>query len=59
MTREAAEASGAACVDAGQVGEKAENAAKGLFAHPGVAAHPGDLGMRRIADLILEGFGRQ
>ena len=28
----------------------------GLFAHDGVANHPGDLGMRRLAELILAGF---
>ncbi len=55
-TREAATEVGAAYVDAGHLGAKAENKAIGLFSHGGVANHPGDLGMKSLADLILEGF---
>ena len=47
---------GAVYVDAGSLGASAENKAIGLFAHDGVANHPGDLGMRRLAELILAGF---
>lgn len=57
LTRCAAEEVKAAYVDAGFVGEDSANRAIGLFAHSGVANHPGDLGMRRIADAILAGFG--
>lgn len=55
-TKLAAEDSGAVYVDAGSLGASAENKAIGLFAHDGVANHPGDLGMRRLAELILAGF---
>ena len=55
-TENAAKASGAKYVDAGDLGEKDENKAIGLFSHEGVAAHPGDIGMRRLADLILAKF---
>ena len=55
-TEKAAAEVGAACVDAGSLGSSDKNKAKGLFWHSGVANHPGDLGMRRIADLILAGF---
>ena len=57
--KEAAKAAaevGAVYVDAGPLGDKDENKAIGLFSHGGVANHPGDLGMKRLADLILKGF---
>ena len=55
-TEKAAADVGAVYVDASPLGSKDENKAKGLFWHRGVANHPGDLGMRRLADLILTGF---
>lgn len=56
-TARAAAEAGATYVDAGPLGDNDENMAIGLFAHNGVARHPGDLGMRRLAELILSGFG--
>ena len=55
-TARAAAEVGAVYVDAGHLGEEDENKAIGLFSHGGVANHPGDLGMKRLADLILAGF---
>ena len=55
-TAKAAAEVGAVCVDAGSLGSVDENKAIGLFSHVGVANHPGDLGMRCLADLILDGF---
>ena len=55
-TKQAAEEVGVTYVDAGPLGSKAENKAIGLFEHTGVANHPGDLGMRRLADLFLAAF---
>jgi len=55
-TSRAAAAVGAVYVDAGVLGDKDENMALGLFSHNGVARHPGDLGMKRLAELILSGF---
>ena len=55
-TKDAALEIGAVYVDAGHLGAKEENKATGLFSHSGVANHPGDLGMRRLADMILAGF---
>ena len=47
-----AEAAGYPLVHLGDLGEADENKAIGLFEHTGVAAHPGDLGMYRIAERI-------
>lgn len=55
-TANAAADVGAVYVDAGPLGFKDENKAIGLFAHTGVANHPGDLGMKCLADLIIGGF---
>ena len=54
VTEAAAKEAGARFVDAGPLGADPANKALGLFAHRGVAGHPGDLGMRRIADLVLD-----
>ena len=55
-TEKAAKGAGAIYVDAGPIGGQEANMAIGLFGHKGVARHPGDLGMRRLADLILSGL---
>lgn len=52
-TERAAARVGARYADASALADAAENKAIGLFSHSGVANHPGDLGMRRLADLIL------
>lgn len=52
--REFAERKGYAMVELNDLGEADCMKALGLFAHSGVANHPGDLGMQAIADRILE-----
>lgn len=49
-----AEEKGYDFVSISELGYAAENKAIGLFEHEGVAAHPNDLGMARIAERILE-----
>lgn len=45
-----------AFVDLSDLGEQDEMKATGLFEHAGVAHHPGDLGMKTIAERIMEKF---
>lgn len=52
--RAAAERSESTLIELNDLGDCAENKAVGLFRHEGVAAHPGDLGMERIAARIYE-----
>lgn len=49
-----ADATGALYLDNGDLGGKKEMRADGLFAHAGVAAHPGDAGMAEIARRIVD-----
>ena len=49
-----AEENGLPCITLGDLGEDDAMKALGLFAHDGVANHPGDLGMKRIAERISE-----
>ena len=51
---EIAEEINASFVTLGDLGEKEEMKAIGLFAHGGVANHPGDKGMEKIAERIWE-----
>lgn len=41
-------------IDINDLGEKDENKAYGLFSHPGICGHPGDIGMQNIAKRIIE-----
>ena len=43
-------------VNLSDLGEKDEMKALGLFEHAGVSHHPGDLGMKNIAERIMEKF---
>jgi hypothetical protein len=54
--REACQEAGASYVDVGHLGRDEANAARSerFFSHAGVAGHPGDKGMKALADLIME-----
>ena len=52
--REYASERGLPCIELGDLGEEDTMKALGLFEHDGVANHPGDLGMQRIAERITE-----
>lgn len=52
VIREAADRRKMPCVELGDLGEQAEMKALGKFYHTGVANHPGDFGMAKIAERI-------
>jgi len=52
--RAAADATGSAFADLGDMGDRAEFRTDGLFAHKGVAKHPGDRGMAAMAETVLK-----
>ena len=56
VLKEACQEADAVFVDAGPLGADAANAARSerSFAHEGVAAHPGDRGMKALADSIVK-----
>ena len=53
VLRELAAERGASLVELGDLGDNPAMKALGRFAHAGVAAHPGDAGMRAIAERVL------
>lgn len=61
-TRAAAQLKGVEAIEIGHLGDDDVYKAKGLFSHSGVANHPGDEGMKAIADAIwtqLEGIVKE
>ncbi|HOV69673.1 MAG TPA: SGNH/GDSL hydrolase family protein [Clostridia bacterium] len=54
LIHEAAVAEGCEYIDISFIDSDPANKALGLFEHGGVAGHPGDLGMRRIAEAIWD-----
>jgi hypothetical protein len=56
VLREACQEAGGVFVDAGPLGREAANAARSerSFTHEGVASHPGDRGMKALADAIVQ-----
>lgn len=57
ILRDACREAGGAWVDAGELGRDPANAARSerSWPHDGVAAHPGDRGMRALADAVIQG----
>lgn len=54
MIREYAKENNLPLCELGDLGERDDMKATGLFEHSGVASHPGDLGMKTIAERILD-----
>ena len=54
VIRKVAKEKGYKLVELGDLGERGENMAIGKFWHKGVAIHPNDNGMRKIAERIVE-----
>jgi uncharacterized protein len=56
VLRQACQEAGGILVDAGPLGREAANAARSerSFTHDGVAGHPGDRGMKALADVIVQ-----
>lgn len=54
IIREYAKENNLPCIELGDLGQRDDMKAIGLFEHSGVANHPGDLGMKTIAERILK-----
>nr|HNI21163.1 hypothetical protein [Nitrospira sp.] len=56
LLKEAAAEANVRFVDAGPIAREPANVARSerLFSHDGVAAHPGDRGMKALADAMLQ-----
>lgn len=54
VIRRLSEKRGLTPVELGDLGDRPEMKALGLFEHSGVASHPGDLGMENIAERIFD-----
>lgn len=58
IIRKIGDENGYPLIELGDLGEKKEMKAIGLFKHSGVAIHPGDFGMKTISERIFEAINK-